>query len=252
MIQDSTVRFSSRVEDYVKYRPSYPPQVIELLRSRCGLGPGVPVADLGSGTGILTVLLLDAGARVFAVEPNADMRAAAERLLGTHPAFVSVAGTGEATGLEAGSVALLVAAQAFHWFDPERARIEARRILQPQGWAAFIWNEHPEASTPLLADYHELLKRHAPEYEQVRSQRGQAESLQKFFGRTPERAVFANRQIFDFTGFKGRLTSSSYAPRPGTPQYEPMVAQLRQVFERHQRGGQVEFPYETLVFFAQP
>lgn len=252
MALDSTLRFSSRVDDYVKYRPGYPPEVIRLLHDRCDLAPQARVADLGSGTGILTAPLLDAGAQVFAVEPNPGMRAAAERLLGARRGFVSVAGTAEATTLDAHSVGLVVSGQAFHWFDPGRARSEALRILRQGGWAALIWNEEPEEPTPFLADYDDLLRRHAPEYETVRGMRAREGGIGEFFGAAPERAVFANRQIFDFEGLKGRLMSSSYAPEPGDAQHEPMIAGLRQLFERHQRNGEVVFPYRTLVFFGQP
>ena len=252
MAMDPTLRFSSRVEHYRRYRPGYPPEAIDLLRDRCGLGPQTRVADLGSGTGILTALLLDRGAQVFAVEPNAAMRSAAEALLGTRGGFVSVAGTAEATTLEAHSVALVLAAQAFHWFDPERARNESLRILAPGGWAALIWNEPPENLTAFLAEYDALLRRHAPEYVRVRGLRAREQGIREFFGGAPQRAEFANRQIFDFEGLKGRLMSSSYAPQPGEPQHAPLIAGLRRVFERHQLGGQVVFPYRTLVFFAQP
>lgn len=252
MALDPTLRFTSRVDHYVKYRPGYPPEALDLLRDRCGLVPQAKVADLGSGTGILTALLLAAGAQVFAVEPNPGMRAAAEKLLGERSGFVSVAGRAEATTLEARSVRLVVAGQAFHWFDSGRARGETLRILVPGGWAALLWNEAPEEPTPLLADYDELLRRHAPEYEHVRALRAREESIREFFGKAPARAAFANRQVLDFDGLKGRLMSSSYAPEFGSAQHEPMIAGLRQVFERHQRGGEVVFPYRTLVFFGQP
>jgi SAM-dependent methyltransferase len=249
---NSIQRFSSRVGDYAKYRPSYPPAAIELLRARCGLRAGVPVADLGAGTGILTALLLEAGARVMAVEPNAEMRAAAQGQLGQRAGFVSVAGTAEATTLAADSVALALAGQAFHWFDPERARAEALRILAPGGWAALLWNELPQVLTPFTADYDALLRRYAPQYEQVLALRVRAPAIRQFFGHEPERAVFANRQVFGFEGLKGRLMSCSYAPEPGQPQHAPMLTGLREVFERHQRGGEVVFAYQTLVFFGQP
>lgn len=251
MTLDSTQRFSSRVDNYVKYRPSYPRQVIDLLRVRCGLGPQSRVADLGSGTGILTALLLDAGARVFAVEPNAGMRGAAEGILGDRAGFVSVAGTAEQTTLGDHSVGLLVAGQAFHWFDPERARAEAMRILTPQGWAALVWNERPEQEAPFMSDFDALLRRYAPEYEQVSSQRAYGPTMERFFGAVPERQVFANRQVLDFEGLRGRLLSSSYVPEAGTPAHEPLLAGLRELFDRHQRDGQVIFPYETRVFFGR-
>jgi SAM-dependent methyltransferase len=252
MALDSIRRFSSRVDNYLKYRPSYPSEAIGLLREQCGLGPGAKVADLGSGTGILTALLLDAGAQVFAVEPNPRMRRAAEELLGGRAGFVSVAGTAEASTLEAHSVALVVAGQAFHWFDPGRARREAVRMLAARGSAALLWNEPPEEPTPFLADYEALLRRHAPQYERVMSLHAQQQGIGEFFGGAPRHAVFANRQVLDLQGLEGRLMSSSYAPQPGEPQHEPLIAGLRRLFERHQDGGKVVFAYRTLVFYGQP
>ena len=250
MTLDSTVRFSNRVDDYVKYRPNYPQAALEFLREQRGLTPGSRVADLGSGTGILTAQLLDAGARVWAVEPNAPMSAAAERLLGGRSGFTSVAGSAEATTLEAHSVEWVTAGQAFHWFEPLRAREEALRILVGGGQVALMWNEHSDVPSPFLADYEALLRRYAPEYDQVRSLRAFGPPLRTFFGREPERAVFAHQQVFDFDGLKGRAMSSSYVPPPGAPGHEPLLAGLREVFDRHQRDGVVVFPYQTLVFFG--
>lgn len=248
---DSTQRFSSRVADYVKYRPCYPRAALTLLCERCGLAAGAPVADLGSGSGILTAQLLEAGARVWAVEPNREMREAAERGLGGRDGFTSVVGTAEETTLAANSVVLVTAAQAFHWFDPARARAEALRIVRPGGSAALLWNETPRETPPFMADYEALLRRYAPEYEQVRRRRACRPTLQTFFGGNPERATFIHRQEFDFEGLKGRALSSSYVPEPGESAHEPFVCGLREVFERHQHGGRVTFPYETLVYFAR-
>ncbi|MHB1541404.1 MAG: class I SAM-dependent methyltransferase [Steroidobacteraceae bacterium] len=252
MALDPTRRFTSRVENYRRYRPGYPAEVIALLRERCGLSPGVSVADLGAGTGIFTAQLLEAGARVWAVEPNRQMREAAERLLGAHEGFVSVAGSAEDSTLAAHAVSLVTASQAFHWFDPDRSRAEVLRILAPGGWSALVWNEHSRAQIPFLADYEALLRRHAPEFDSVRERRACGPAIRTFFGGEPERAQFAHRQVLDFEGLKGRTMSSSFVPEPGDPAHEPLLAGLRAVFERHQREGRITFPYETRVFFGQP
>jgi SAM-dependent methyltransferase len=243
-------RFSSRVDNYARYRPSYPLPAIELLRERCGLIPGAAVADLGSGTGILTELLLKSGAEVFAVEPNDGMRAAAESQLGHYPRFRSIKGSAESTTLAPASVDLLVAGQAFHWFDPQRARLEARRVLRPAAWAALLWNERPPEVTPFLADYEALLRRHAPEYTRITASRADVGTMREFLGAEMELRTFANRQVLDFEGLNGRLMSSSYAPEPGSADYEPMIALLREVFERHERDGRIVMPYSTLVYFG--
>jgi SAM-dependent methyltransferase len=249
--KDPTERFSSRVENYVRYRPGYPPAAIELLQRRCGLRAGAVVADVGSGTGILTQALLGSGAQVIGVEPNDGMRAAAEAALGMNPAFRSVKGTAEATTLAPESVDLIVAGQAFHWFKAASARREALRVVRAGGWGALLWNEHPSDGHALLTDYEALVRRHAPEYDQVVGSRADETAMREYFGGAMELASFPNQQLFDYPGLRGRLMSSSYAPEPGHPQHAPLLAGLKQVFERHARDGRVVFPYVTLVYYAQ-
>jgi SAM-dependent methyltransferase len=247
-----TERFSSRADAYARYRPSYPLGAIELLEARSGLSPETVVADVGSGTGILSQLLLARGARVWAIEPNEPMRAAAEAHLAGHPGFRSVTGTAEDTTLPAASVDLWVAAQAFHWFDAPRAREEMLRVLKPEGWAALLWNERPALPGAFLEEYDELLLQHAAEYARIVASRADEPTMRVFFGGAMQLATFPNQQTFDSQGLIGRLMSSSYAPEPGHPQHEPLMRAVEELFGRHQRGGEVVFPYETLVYYAQP
>jgi SAM-dependent methyltransferase len=247
----STERFTSRVEDYARYRPGYPAAALALLKSRCGLSPTAVVADVGSGTGILTALLLQSGAQVLAVEPNDAMRTVAEARLGRQARFRSITGTAEATTLPADSVDLWVAGQAFHWFDAAAARHEALRILRPGGAGALLWNERPVEADEFLADYEAVLRRHALEYAKVVASRADEDSMRAFFGGSMDVATFANQQTFDFQGLRGRLMSSSYAPESGHPEHEPMMAALAEVFRRHARDGQIVFAYRTLVYFGR-
>jgi SAM-dependent methyltransferase len=247
---DSKERFSSRVDAYVRHRPGYPVALLDLLARSCGLVPNALVADIGSGTGILTGLLLDCGARVAAVEPNAAMRAAAERAFGGRDGFRSVEGSAEATGLGPRSVALITAAQAFHWFDPTRARAEFVRILEPGGKVALIWNQR--ADTPFNRDYEDMLERFAPEYPQVRERDRAAEPLLRAFfaPSSPRFARFDNEQCFDEEGLRGRLASSSYAPHVGHPLHEPLAQRLGEIFAAHARDGLVTLAYDTIVWYA--
>ncbi|HEY2807555.1 MAG TPA: class I SAM-dependent methyltransferase [Steroidobacteraceae bacterium] len=246
-----TERFSSRVDNYVRYRPSYPPEAIGLLQQRCGLNLRAAVADLGSGTGILTRLLLPCAAQVMAVEPNDPMRAAAEAALAEDPAFMSVKGTAEATTLGGASIDLVVAGQAFHWFEVGRARAEALRITRPGAHAALLWNEHPPRGSPFLTDYERLLRRHASEYDAVVGGRVHEPAMREYLGGAMECVSFPNQQSFDFEGLLGRCMSSSYAPEPGHPEHEPLLAGLARLFVAHQNEGRILFPYVTLVYFAQ-
>lgn len=246
-----TERFSSRVDAYVRYRPSYPAAAIGLLESRCGLRPASVVADVGSGTGILTQLLLERGAQVIGVEPNDAMRTAADTRLHGDPRFRSVKGTAEATALAPASVDLYVAGQAFHWFKVGAARREALRIVRAGSFGGLLWNERPPAGSAFLRDYEALVRRHAPEYDQVSGSRADEAAMREFLGGSMELATFANQQVFDYEGVVGRLLSSSYAPEPGHPQHAPMLAELRTVFDRHARDGTIVFHYTTLVYFGR-
>jgi SAM-dependent methyltransferase len=247
-----TERFTTRAEDYARHRPSYPPGALDLLAARCGLTAAACVADLGSGTGILTGLLLERGAEVFAVEPNDAMRTYAEAQLTGRPGFHSVPGSAEATTLPPASIDLLVAGQAFHWFNLAPARAELLRILRPGCWAALLWNERPPQPTAFLAEYDALLTQHAPDYTRIVASRADTGAMGEYLGAGMEVATFPNQQILDLEGLKGRLMSSSYAPQKGAPDYEPLMARLRTLFDRHAAGGRVVMPYETLVYFGRP
>lgn len=252
-MQDPTQRFSSRVDNYIKYRPSYPRAIVDLLQRECGLTAQWVVADVGSGPGNLTRLFLDNGNHVWGVEPNDEMREAGERLLRDYPHFSSIAATAEATTLADQSIDMVIAGQAFHWFDHERARQEFVRILRAPRWVALVWNERRVASTPFLAAYEQLLLEYGTDYAQLQH-RDTAESgaLEAFF--TPgayQVATFVNEQVFDHDGLRGRLLSSSYTPEAHHPRYAAMLEELRAVFDAHQSGGTVTFEYDTQVYYGR-
>ena len=225
--------------------------MIALLRRECGLTPLAVVADIASGTGILTRMLLENGNQVFGVEPNPEMRAAGEQFLSRYPRFVSVAGTAEATSLPAHSVDLVTAAQAAHWFDREKARSEFIRILKPKGWAVLIWNERKTAGSGFLRDYEQLLLNYGTDYREVRHERTTAEIADFFAPSQFQSRTFAMRQDCDYASLQGRLLSSSYTPQPGHANYERMLAELRRIFDVHQVDGQVALEYDTRVFYGQ-
>lgn len=251
MPRDSKGRFTDRVEAYQRYRPSYPPEVLDLLDSECGLDTPQTLADIGSGTGILTRLLLERGHSVFGVEPNHAMRTAAEGRLSRWANFTSVDGTAEQTSLGDGSVHLIASGQAFHWFDLARTRREFCRILQPGGWLAILWNDRRKTSTPFLAAYEDLMLQHGSDYELVDHTRVSDTDLSTFFGpRGFDTVSFDNCQILDFAGLQGRLESSSYVPRSGTPGHAPMIDELETLFEIHSTDGTVRIDYDTVVFYG--
>ncbi|MCB0367516.1 MAG: class I SAM-dependent methyltransferase [Bdellovibrionaceae bacterium] len=247
-----TGRFSDRVENYIKYRPGYPAEIIKLMQEEMGLETHHSIADVGSGTGIFSELLLKNGNRVYAIEPNQEMRMAAERLLHDYQNFHSISGSSEATGLESRSVEVVTAAQAFHWFEPEATGKEFSRILRPGGHIMFVWNDR-KTEGEFAAAYEDLIVRHSTDYEQINHRNISAgESVTKFFGQAPSRATFANFQEFDFEGFKGRLVSSSYIPNQDHPGYPLMIKELKDLFDKHQTNGVVRIDYQTEVFWSQP
>lgn len=249
---DSKERFTNRVDAYVKYRPTYPKEAIDYLYETVGFRPESEVADVGAGTGIFSKLLVERGSRVTAVEPNRAMREAAERTLSGKPNFRAVAGAAEATGLADRSVDFITCAQSFHWFDRSAAQTEFRRILKPGGKAVLIWNTRLTHGTPFLERYEMLLHRYGSDYGQVNHRNVSREALLAFFRKDGMReARFAISQLFDFDGLSGRLLSSSYSPQPGHPHYEPMMAELRAIFDDCQQDGIVSFDYETEVYWGE-
>jgi SAM-dependent methyltransferase len=248
---DPTKRFENRVENYLKYRPRYPAQIIPLLKQECGLTRDSVIADIGSGTGFLTELFLQNGNSVVGVEPNAQMRAAGDQVLAQYPNFISIAATAEHTTLADDSLDFVTAGQAFHWFDREKTRLEFARILKPDGWAVFVWNGYNPERTRLLKGYHEVLLRYGADYRDVHREI-QDMQVDSFFAPGGYRiAHFEFQQVFDFEGFKGRTLSASYAPQPGEPHYEPMLEELREVFEANQIEGKAAFDYDTEVYYGR-
>jgi SAM-dependent methyltransferase len=250
-VQDPTQRFSSRVDNYSRYRPGYPPEVAELLKSECGLGLDSVVADIASGTGLFTRLLLKQGCQVFGVEPNAAMRQAGEQFLAAYGRFRSVAGSAEATTLAGHSIDIITAAQAAHWFERANTRQEFNRILKPGGWLVLLWNERRTDSTPFLREYEQLLLTYGTDYQDVRHEHTTA-SIDSFFAPAPfQTRIFDNRQELDYPALEGRLLSSSYTPPPGNPKHEPMLRELRRIFDAHQQQDGVAMEYNTRVYYGK-
>ncbi|HEX4488822.1 MAG TPA: class I SAM-dependent methyltransferase [Terriglobales bacterium] len=251
MPHSSTERFSSRVDNYVRYRPGYPQEVIELLKTDCGLTSDSIVADIASGTGIFSKLLLENGNPVFGVEPNAKMRSAGEEYLAAFPIFTSIAGTAEATTLGTHSVDFVTAAQAAHWFNLAEARKEFLRILKPGGWVVLLWNERRIDFNPFLRDYEQLLLAYATDYKEVRHEQT-TKTIHGFFspGKVQSR-IFETTQYLDYAALQGRLLSSSYAPPADHRNHEPMLKELQRIFDATNVNGQIAMEYNTLVYYSQ-
>lgn len=247
---NSVNRFSSRVENYAKYRPGYPSGVLEILRSNCGLTKKSVITDVGSGTGLLSEIFLKNGNAVFGIEPNELMRERAESLLKGFPNFTSVAATAENTTLPGRSIDFITAGQAFHWFDRPAAKQEFARILKPAGWVALVWNARRIDSTAFLREYEALLLRYSPDYADVRHENVEGDIGEFFAPHNMVCASLENVQRLDFESLKGRLCSSSYAPEAGDPNFEGMLSDLQEIFNAHNENGVVNSEYDTRIYYG--
>ena len=249
--KDPTERFGNRADIYERYRPRYPVTLLEFLKQRLGLGPGLAVADLGAGTGLLTELLVQSGAKVYAVEPNDPMRARCAAKLSGRAEVIK--GTAEQTGLPDGVVDLVVAAQAFHWFDPTQTRAEVKRIGKPGCGGALVWNERIEEGD-FMADYLKLLQTWERERGASTARDELLPAIERFFGGAGRfsEVRFDNAQTLDREGLIGRIFSSSYMPGPEDPDHAPARAAAESMFDTHQVEGVVQLRYACKVYFDAP
>jgi SAM-dependent methyltransferase len=247
---DTVERFSNRVANYVKYRPDYPREIVSHLVAHCGLTQGAVIADVGCGPGMSSKMFLEYGCSVYGVEPNDAMREAAVEYLAEFPLFTPVEGTSNATTLPDDSVDMIVAAQAFHWFDPATTRPEFKRIAKPGGWTVLIWNIRQETTTAFLIEYEDLIRQHSVDYHAVRHNNITDKEVGEFLGPGFEIAEFSNVQEFDFEGLLGRLASSSYMPPEGHESFPAMADALRSLFAKHERNGKISVLYDTKVYYA--
>jgi SAM-dependent methyltransferase len=244
--------FSDRVAAYLQSRPDYPPALFDAVIAATGLAPGMAVADLGAGTGLMTRDWLARGLRVWAVEPNGDMRAAADQWLGAQPGYRSVAGRAEATGLADASVDLVAAAQAFHWFDADAARSECRRILREGGWAALVWNDRREVD-PVNEGIDAIAACHGgpARAAMAATSRDEAPIARFFGGRVPAPQRFAHAQALDIDGLAGLLFSRSYMPPADSAAGQAVRRDSDALFARLQCNGLVTVPYETVLYLGR-
>jgi SAM-dependent methyltransferase len=249
---DAKQRFSNRVADYVRYRPGYPAALLNLLRTECALRKEHVIADMGSGTGLLSKLFLENGNRVLGIEPNTEMREAGEEYLRIFQKFISVNGSAEASTLGDASADFVTAGQAFHWFEPKAARREFIRILKPAGWVVVVWNDRRMEETQFGRDYEDLLVRFGTDYTRVKDAYPEISHIQSFFGENSfvERDL-PNEQLFNWDGLRGRLRSSSYAPTDGHANFAPMMAELERIFQASAENGVVRMQYFTRIYFGR-
>ena len=250
--RDPTQRFSGLADAYARYRPTYPAAAIDFVLGRCGLRPGGVLVDVGCGTGIASRIFAARGLRVIGIEPYADMcaQASAEPVAAGATAPEYRDGRAEATGLPTASADAVLAAQAFHWFDPAAALPEFHRVLRPAGWVVLLWNTRDNGDT-FTAAYGRLVW--------SLTDRGRTPEMHEdsplALRRSPlfephDPAFFANEQVLDEDGLLGRAFSASYAPKE-TERRAAYAAALRELFRDNARHGRVALRYRTEVHLAR-
>ncbi len=241
-----TERFSGRVQAYLAYRPRFPRSIIPFLREHGALPDGAVVADIGAGTGMLAEIFLEAGHRVFAVEPNVEMLEACRELATQHPALEVVQGSAEATTLPDASVDLIAVGRAMHWFDWPRAHQEFARILRPGGWVLVATNGHRDSGAPVSEQLSGILRKWRMDSAEADTTRNFKERLRGFLDTsTWQQITLHHAMTVDFPKLLGYAESLSAIPRPGERGYDEMLAELRAVFDRYQRDGSLVTPLSS-------
>lgn len=248
---DSVNRFSNRVDNYIKFRPDYPLEILTFLKQKGFLKKGSVIADIGSGTGISSELFLKEGNKVFGIEPNKEMREAGERLLSGYTNFKSMDATAENTSLENRSVDLIISGQAFHWFDKEKSKEEFKRILKPGGTVVLMWNDRRTDTTQFLEAYEDFIKMFATDYLLVNHKNVDEKIFNNFFEGDYQMESFLNYQYFDLEGLKGRILSSSYMPPEGHKDFDFMMSVLKKIFTRFAEEGKVKIEYDTKIYYGK-
>lgn len=244
-----TERFTRRADAYRRYRPGYPPALIECILEAAPAARERVVVDLGSGTGLSAEPFLQRGCRVFGVEPNDAMRAAGEEALAAYPDFASVAATAEATTLPAGVAHIISAGQALHWFRLDEARAEIARIAAPGAQLAIFWNTRADDATSFMRGYHALVQKHSTDFQQVyHGNVGDAE-IHALFGALPQELAFPWTQLLTWEEMEGRTRSSSYMPDSG-PALDSLRDELQALFAAHAAADRVEMHYVAQLWLG--
>lgn len=240
-------RFSNRVENYAKYRPHYPNEIIKFLNSTVGLTKGDIIADIGSGTGISSKLFLDNGNKVYGIEPNAEMRLTGEKYLINYTNFHSIDASSEYTKLESESVDIISSGQAFHWFEPEPTKKEFLRILKPGGLVVII-NNRRKLGSEFMNEYVELIRKYSDSY----VNKPLNTNLSDFFdSNTIYKEVFNNPQIFNLEKLIGNLLSYSYIPDKEKAIFSTMISDFEILFKKYNKNDSIVFDYETVLYYCK-
>ncbi|MBQ4051447.1 MAG: class I SAM-dependent methyltransferase [Oscillospiraceae bacterium] len=240
--------FDQKADAYAAGRTGYAPEAVEKLISM--MPEGSAAADMGSGTGLFSEQLIRAGVLTFCVEPDDGMRAKAEARLNGDPLFRSVAASAEESSLPDGSVGLVTAAAALHWFDPEGFRRECARILMPDGIVGIL-NNVRDYDDPLTKEQHALCLRYCTSFTSF------THGFDKVSKRIP--SILREYELFEYPfpleysveTFVSRGLSSSYSLKQGDPQFEEYVRELKALAEKYAENGVIRVGNKVALFIGK-
>lgn len=242
-------RFSSRVDNYLKFRPKYPRKIISFMKHKLKLVSDSVVADIGSGTGLLSILFLEHGNKVYGIEPNEDMRKAGEQYLRKYNKFYSLNASAENTSLKPNSIDFIVAGQSYHWFDHKKSKIEFKRILKSKGKVVLIWNSKSDTDN-FTRIYVEIVKSHSKNYNIINNKSRKENTFIPFF--SPELFYtkhFTNEQNLNWLELRGITLSFSYVPLVGS-EHNALFKELKDLFLKYQINKKIVFKYKTEVIYG--
>lgn len=242
-------RFTNRVENYVKYRPNYPQDIVNVLKNSYSLTKDSVIADIGSGTGIFTKLLLQNDFTVFGIEPNSEMRRYAENDLVQYKKYKSIKGSAEHTTLNNDIVDAITVAQAFHWFNVDSAILEFQRILKTNGIIALVWNEREVDIDQFHKKYEQALITYCTDYKVINHANFTREKINLIFN---EKIItqhhFKNQQELDLKSLIGRLESSSYCPDKSDKNYSSLMEIVEILFRKYNNNGRIIINYNCIMY----
>ena len=247
---DSTKIFADAADYYKKYRPTYPNELFTFLDNNI-LNKTDVIADIGSGTGIFSKHLLDLAHNVISIEPNLEMRKTAEADLYQYLQWSSVNATAENTTLADKSIDAIVVAQAFHWFDLNKIKIEFKRILKSSGCCILVWNLR-DNTVPFMHDYENIVTQCVENYQQVIANNYISDEiiLDFFYPQEVDVHNFKQIQALDLEGLKGRILSTSYAPKSG-PNFDRLMSLAIDLFKRYEHNGCIEMSYVCKCYVSK-
>lgn len=250
---DNTDKFSGRAESYVKARPDYASEMIHYITDKFGITENTIIADVGSGTGKFSKEFLKLGCKVFCVEPNDDMRNTAEKLLSSYPNFISVNGTCDNTALEDKSIDIVTVAQAFHWFDADKFKLECKRILKTGGTVVLAYN-HRVDSSEFVIENAEICKKFCPNFKGFSNKFNDTaiSKINTFFNGKYEIQKFPNNLTYSKEKFIERMLSASYSLTEKDNNFDEYIKALEQLFDKYSVDNIVTMPNESFSYIGTP